>query len=123
MNLSDATFLSQLEQRTQRVKITLANLEAERVRIEGLIARLQPLVPHYDALLAAERQIDEASIELDELGGDSPGGHSESFAPEHLRSESSPAGEPSGGEEQSGDWQPSGWHAAQESSSESHWTG
>jgi len=58
-------FLSQLEQRTQQVKITLANLEADKVRIEGLIAQLQPLVPHYDALLAAERQINESSIPLE----------------------------------------------------------
>ena len=52
--VSEASFLSQLEQRTQQVKITLANLEAEKIRIEELIGRLQPLVPHYDALLAAE---------------------------------------------------------------------
>ena len=58
-------FLSQLEQRTQQVKITLANLEAEKVRIEGLIAQLQPIVPHYDALVAAERQIAEAQISLE----------------------------------------------------------
>jgi hypothetical protein len=58
------TFLQQLEQRTEQVKITLANLEAERVRIEGMIAQLQPLVPHYDALLAAERAIADAHIEL-----------------------------------------------------------
>jgi hypothetical protein len=58
-------FLTQLEQRTQQLKITLANLEAEKVRIEGLIAQLQPLVPHYDALLAAERQITEANISLE----------------------------------------------------------
>ena len=56
---NDTSFLAQLEQRTQQVKITLANLEAERTRIEGLIARLQPLVPHYDALLDAERAINE----------------------------------------------------------------
>jgi hypothetical protein len=31
--------LSQLEQRTQQVKIMLANLEAEKVRIEDLISR------------------------------------------------------------------------------------
>ncbi len=121
--MSDASFLSQLEQRTQRVKITLANLEAERVRIEGLIARLQPLVPHYDALIAAERQIDEASIELDELSGEAPHGHSEGFAPEHLRSESAGTSAQSSTEGQSGEWQPSGWHAAQESGSESVWGG
>jgi hypothetical protein len=60
------TFLTQLEQRTQQVKITLANLEAEKVRIEGLIARLQPIVPHYDALVAAERTLVEAQLPLDE---------------------------------------------------------
>lgn len=63
--VSDESFLSQLEQRTQQVKITLANLEAEKVRIEGLIARLQPLVPHYDALLAAEQSIREANVSLE----------------------------------------------------------
>jgi hypothetical protein len=63
--VTDSSFLSQLEQRTQQVKITLANLEAEKVRIEGLIAQLQPLVPHYDALLSAERAISEAQIALD----------------------------------------------------------
>ena len=65
-SVSESSFLSQLEQRTQQVKITLANLEAEKVRIEGLIAQLQPLVPHYDALVAAERSISEAQITLDE---------------------------------------------------------
>ncbi|MBI5285853.1 MAG: hypothetical protein HY874_12255 [Chloroflexi bacterium] len=64
-SVSESSFLSQLEQRTQQVKITLANLEAEKVRIEGLIAQLQPLVPHYDALVAAERSISEAQITLD----------------------------------------------------------
>ncbi len=63
--VADSSFLSQLEQRTQQVKITLANLEAEKVRIEGLIARLQPLVPHYDALLDAERSIADAQIALE----------------------------------------------------------
>ena len=60
------TFLTQLEQRTQQVKITLANLEAEKVRIEGLIARLQPIIPHYDALVAAERTLVEAQLPLHE---------------------------------------------------------
>ncbi len=63
--VSDSSFLSQLEQRTQQVKITLANLEAEKTRIEGLISQLQPLVPHYDALLEAERSIAEAQISLE----------------------------------------------------------
>ncbi len=67
---NDTSFLAQLEQRTQQVKITLANLEAERTRIEGLIARLQPLVPHYDALLDAERAINEANIALEEARGE-----------------------------------------------------
>ncbi len=63
-DVSDS-FLQQLEQRTQQVKITLANLEAERTRIEGLIARLQPLVPQYDALLEAERRLSEAQVDLE----------------------------------------------------------
>ena len=63
--VGDSSFLTQLEQRTQQVKITLANLEAEKVRIEGLITQLQPLVPHYDALLEAERSISEAQIPLE----------------------------------------------------------
>ena len=58
-------FLSQLEQRTQQVKITLANLEGEKVRIEGLIAQLQPIIPHYDALITAERRLSEANIGLE----------------------------------------------------------
>jgi len=62
--MSDSSFLSQLEQRTQQVKITLANLEAEKARIENLIGQLQPLVPQYDALIAAERTISDANIEL-----------------------------------------------------------
>ena len=60
------SFLTQLEQRTQQVKITLANLEAEKVRIEGLIARLNPILPHYDALIAAERTLVDAQLPLDE---------------------------------------------------------
>jgi hypothetical protein len=59
------SFLSQLEQRTQQVKITLANLEAERTRIDAVIGQLQPLVPHYDALLDAERALANANIELE----------------------------------------------------------
>ena len=62
--MSDSSFLSQLEQRTQQVKITLANLEAEKTRIENLIGQLQPLVPQYDALIAAEKTISDAQIEL-----------------------------------------------------------
>jgi hypothetical protein len=60
------SFLSQLEQRTEQVKITLANLEAQRVRIEQQIAQLQPVIPHYDALLTAERALREANVEIDE---------------------------------------------------------
>jgi hypothetical protein len=68
-DLADSTFLAQLEQRTQQVKITLANLEAERARIEQLIAQLQPIIPHYDTLLAAERALVEANVTLE---GDAP---------------------------------------------------
>lgn len=63
--MSDSSFLSQLEQRTQQVKITLANLEAERAKIEGMIAALTPLVPHYDALVAAERTLLNSNVELE----------------------------------------------------------
>jgi hypothetical protein len=63
--VSDGSFLSQLEQRTQQVKITVANLEAEKARIEALIDRLQPLIPHYDALLAAEHAIQDSNIHLE----------------------------------------------------------
>ncbi len=59
-------FLSQLEQRTQQVKITLANLEALKSRIETQIAALQPVIPHYDALLSAERALKEANVEIEE---------------------------------------------------------
>jgi hypothetical protein len=69
--MTESSFLSQLEQRTQQVKITLANLEAERTRIETLIGQLQPLVPQYDALIAAERTINDAQIELSGVGGES----------------------------------------------------
>jgi hypothetical protein len=64
--MTDSSFLSQLEQRTQQVKITLANLEAERVRIENQISALQPLVPHYDALLKAERQLLDSNVQLED---------------------------------------------------------
>lgn len=60
------SFLTQLEQRTEQVKITLANLEAQRTRIEQQIAQLQPVIPHYDALLSAERALKEANVEIDE---------------------------------------------------------
>jgi len=64
------SFLSQLEQRTQQVKITLANLEAEKTRIEGLIGQIQPMVPHYDALLEAERSLSEAQVQFEDLRPD-----------------------------------------------------
>ena len=114
--MNDASFLSQLEQRTQQVKITLANLEAERVRIEGLISRLQPLVPHYDALIGAERAIDESRIELDALAG-TRSEEREGFAPEHMRSEHA---ESSGGEQGGGGEQPAEWQGAPEQT-ESVW--
>jgi hypothetical protein len=63
--VNEQSFLAQLEQRTQQVKITLANLEAEKVRIEGLIAQIEPVVPHYDALLEAERAISTANIAIE----------------------------------------------------------
>jgi hypothetical protein len=79
------SFLSQLEQRTQQVKITLANLEAERTRIEGLIGQLQPLVPHYDALLGAERSLSNASIELEQTAP-APESSSQSWEEQHKPS-------------------------------------
>jgi hypothetical protein len=78
--VSDA-FLSQLEQRTEQVKITLANLEADKVRIEGMIAQLQPLVPHYDALVAAERTLRDADVRLDEPRADEPAPASSGWEP------------------------------------------
>jgi hypothetical protein len=66
------SFLTQLEQRTEQVKITLANLEAQRARIEQQIAQLQPVIPHYDALLNAERALKEANVEIDEANQASP---------------------------------------------------
>ena len=77
--MNDTTFLAQLEQRTEQVKITLANLEAERTRIEGMIAQLQPLVPHYDALIAAERALAQAEITIPQLAA----GAEAAAAPEH----------------------------------------
>jgi hypothetical protein len=63
-DVSDS-FLSQLEQRTQQVKITLANLETQKTRIERMIEQLHPLVPHYEALVEAERTLSVADIELE----------------------------------------------------------
>lgn len=64
-DVSDS-FLSQLEQRTQQVKITLANLETQKTKIERMIAQLHPLVPHYEALVDAERTLGAAEIQLEE---------------------------------------------------------
>lgn len=95
-------FLSQLEQRTQQVKITLANLEAEKVRIESMIAQLQPIVPHYDALLQAERQISEANIALEGDTADAP--------PENTGwTQGEPAPAPSDADHQPEDSGSSGW--------------
>lgn len=79
--MTDSPFLTQLEQRTQQVKITLANLEAERTRIENLIGQLQPLVPQYDALISAERLIGEQNIELHAMESAPQG--AESQPPQH----------------------------------------
>ena len=38
---------------------------AEKTRIENQIAQLQPLVPQYDALVAAERALAEANIPIE----------------------------------------------------------
>ncbi|HEY8173050.1 MAG TPA: hypothetical protein VIH21_08170 [Dehalococcoidia bacterium] len=70
--MADTSFLIQLEQRTQQVKITLANLEAERTRIEGMINALQPLVPQYDALVTAERTLLDANVELEDAPAPEP---------------------------------------------------
>lgn len=83
--MNDTTFLAQLEQRTEQVKITLANLEAERTRIEGMIAQLQPLVPHYDALIAAERALAQAEIAIPQLtAGAEPERHEPEPAQQHA---------------------------------------
>jgi hypothetical protein len=68
------SFLTQLEQRTEQVKITLANLEAQRARIEQQILQLQPVIPHYDALLNAERALKEANVDIDEAAAPNAGG-------------------------------------------------
>jgi hypothetical protein len=67
------SFLTQLEQRTQQVKVTLANLEAQKARIEAQIASLQPVIPHYDALLNAERALREVDIEFEEAQASAAG--------------------------------------------------
>ena len=83
------SFISQLEQRTQQVKITLANLEAERTRIEEQIAQLTPLIPHYDALLAAERALAGANIGLDDTSAAEAPAPTDSDAP--IEDESAPS--------------------------------
>lgn len=88
--MSDSSFLAQLEQRTQQVKITLANLEAEKVRIEGLIAQLQPLIPHYDALIEAERRISEANVPVHQA--ELTAGHAEAPSEQPQQSEQHPWG-------------------------------
>ena len=91
-------FLKQLEQRTQQVKITLANLEAEKIRIEAQIGKLQPLVPQYDALIEAERQLTQANIAFETV--------EETPAPVEEPQESSgwSSDAPGGGEQQSAGW-------------------
>jgi hypothetical protein len=64
------SFLSLLEQRTQQLKTALTNLEGDKIRIEALIAKLQPLVPQYDALVSAEQLL--ANVQVDP--SDSPPG-------------------------------------------------
>lgn len=91
-------FLKQLEKRTQQVKITLANLEAEKIRIEAQIGKLQPLVPQYDALLEAERQLTQASIAFETVE-ETPAPADE---PQESGGWSSDA--PGGGEQQSSGW-------------------
>jgi len=59
------SFLSVLEQRTEQLKTALVNLKADKMRAEALIAKLEPLVPQYDALLAAERALVDAQAEID----------------------------------------------------------
>lgn len=101
-------FLSQLEQRTQQVKITLANLEADKVRIEAQIAHLQPIVPHYDALLAAERQLAEAAISLEPARAEPQDSPAESSG---WANDAPGGGEQgSGGEQQSSGWS-GGWNS------------
>jgi hypothetical protein len=63
--VNESSFLAQLEKRTQQVKSTLAHLESEKVRIEGLIAQLQPVVPRYDALIEAERAVAAAVLPVE----------------------------------------------------------
>jgi hypothetical protein len=63
--VADQTFLAQLEQRTLQLKITLGNLEAEKIRIENAIAQLQPLIPQYDGLIEAERTIAASNLAID----------------------------------------------------------
>ena len=85
----------QLTRSEQRCRAPADGIERPVHQVEGLISRLQPLVPHYDALIAAERAIDESRIELDALAG-TRSEEREGFAPEHMRSEHA---ESSGGEQ------------------------
>ena len=63
--VNESSFLAQLEKRTQQVKSTLAHLESEKARIEGLIAQLHPFVPRYDALIEAERAVAAAVLTVE----------------------------------------------------------
>jgi hypothetical protein len=58
-------FLALLEARTQQLKTAIANLKDDTVRIDALIAKLEPLVPHYDALISAERSLVRTGVDLD----------------------------------------------------------
>jgi hypothetical protein len=72
------SFLSLLEQRADQLKTTLANLKADKMRAEALIAQLEPLMPQYDALIAAERSLVDAQADIDhaqqEQAETAPGG-------------------------------------------------
>lgn len=101
-------FLKQLEQRTEQVKITLANLEAEKIRIESQINALQPLVPQYDALIEAERSLSQASISFEPVNDGAPPPHLAAEPQESSGWSSDAPGGDEGGEQGSGQ-QSSGW--------------
>ena len=65
-------FLSQLEQRTQQVKITLANLEAEKIRIEADDRAAAADRAALRRAVDAERKISEANITLEGDAGSAP---------------------------------------------------
>jgi hypothetical protein len=65
-----AGFLSLLERRTQQLKTALANLKDDKVRIEALVAKLEPLVPQYDALVSAERSLADAQVDVGQVRPD-----------------------------------------------------